>query len=70
MKQTYQSVIVVVLPLLVWPSKSTPLRKSKQLAGECHRSSWAVYVMLCRNLCECGTVAHDVCETVGGSVAV
>ena len=24
--------------------------------------------MLCPNVCECGTVSHDVCETMCGSV--
>ena len=31
--------VVVVGPQRVCPSKPTPLRKSKQLAGECHRYS-------------------------------
>ena len=28
------------------------------------------YVMLCPNVCECRTVGHDVCETMGASFAV
>ena len=31
-------VVVIVGPQLVCPSKPAPRRKSKQLAGECHRS--------------------------------
>ena len=38
-------VVVVVVPQRVCPSKPAPLRKSKQLAGECHRSSGLL--MLC-----------------------
>ena len=41
-------VVVVVGPQLVCPSKPTPLRKIKQLAGECHRSSGLL--MLCCTL--------------------
>ena len=26
--------------------------------------------MLCPNECECGTVSHDVCDTMGASVRV
>ena len=26
--------------------------------------------MLCFNVCKCGTVGHDVCETIGVSVTV
>ena len=26
--------------------------------------------MLCPNVCECGTLSDDVCETMGGSVAM
>ena len=36
---------VVVVPQQLCPSKPAPLRKSKQLAGECHRSSGLL--MLC-----------------------
>ena len=36
---------VVVVPQRVCPSKTAPLRKSKHLAGECHRSSGLL--MLC-----------------------
>ena len=38
-------VVVVVIPQRVCPSKPAPLRKSKQLAGECHWSSGLL--MLC-----------------------
>ena len=31
---------------------------------------WAVYVMVYPNVCECGTVSHDVCEIMGGSITV
>ena len=41
-------VVVVVVPYLVCPCKPTPLRKSKPLAGECHRSSGLL--MLCSAL--------------------
>ena len=37
--------MVVVVPHRVCPSTPAPLRKSKQLAGECHRSSGPL--MLC-----------------------
>ena len=37
--------VVVVGPQRVCPSKPAPLRKSKELAGECHRSSGLL--MLC-----------------------
>ena len=26
--------------------------------------------MLCSNVCECGTVGHDVCKAMGGSITV
>ena len=26
--------------------------------------------MLCPNVCECGTVGHDVCETMGAGVTM
>ena len=37
MVQYFETVVVVLL--LVWPSRSALPRKSKQLPGECHRSS-------------------------------
>ena len=38
-------VVVVAVPQRIFPSKPAPLRKSKQLAGECHRPSGLL--MLC-----------------------
>ena len=38
-------VVVVAVPHCVCPSMPTPLKKSKQLAGECHKSSGLL--MLC-----------------------
>ena len=43
-------VFVVAVPQRVCPSKLTPLRKSKQLAGECHRSS-GLLVLCCVLMC-------------------
>ena len=51
-------VVVVVGPQLVCPSMPAPLRKSKQLVRECHRSGGLL--MLCPNVHECGTVGHYV----------
>ena len=31
---------------------------------------WAAYVMLCSNVCECGTAGHNVCEAIGVSATV
>ena len=41
--------VVVVVPQCVCPSTPTPLKKSKQLAGECYRSSGLL--MLCVLMC-------------------
>ena len=41
---------VVVVPHLVCPSKPAPLRKSKQLAGECHRSG-RLLMLCCAIMC-------------------
>ena len=43
-------VVVVVVPRLVCPSKPTPLRKSKQLAEECHSSS-GLLMSCCALMC-------------------
>ena len=43
-------VVVVVMPQLVCPSKPAPLRKSKQLAGECHRCS-GLLMLCCALMC-------------------
>ena len=39
-----------MVPQLVWPRKSAPLRKSKQLVGECHRSS-VLLILCCAVMC-------------------
>ena len=44
------SVVVFVGPQLVCPSKPAPLRKSNQLAGECHRSS-GLLMLCCALMC-------------------
>ena len=47
----YLSVVVVVaVPQLVCPSKPAPLRKNKQLARECHRSS-GLLMLCCALMC-------------------
>ena len=51
-------VVVVVGPQLVCPSKPVPLRKSKQLAGECHWSS-GLLMLCCALMC---VSAGQVCE--------
>ena len=47
---TLQDVVVVVVPQRVSPSKPAPLRKNKQLAGECHKSS-GLLMLFCVLMC-------------------
>ena len=50
LKLLHRVVVVVAVPQLVCPSKPAPLRKSKQLAGECHRSS-GLLLLCCALMC-------------------
>ena len=70
-------VVVAAVPQRVCPSKPAPLKKSKQLAGECHRSS-GLLMLCCVLMCVsagqwvimCVTVCADFVDGIIYSLSV
>ena len=66
---THMVLVVVILPQLVCPSKPAALRKSKQLAGECHRSS-GLLMLSCALMCMSAGQFVILCSAMGVSASV